>query len=74
MTKKKGVVESAVEAAEELGQAAGAFKESWKHIKKAQSKGHPAARAVARTGKKAWSTTKNAAVRLMPGTKRRGRK
>jgi hypothetical protein len=63
MAKKKGTiektVESAVDATEELGRAATAFRESWKHIKKAQVKGRPAAhtaaragRAVARSGKK----------------------
>lgn len=52
MAKKKGVVESAADAAIELGQAAESFKKSWQHVKKARKKGSPAARAATRTGKR----------------------
>ncbi len=63
-TKNKGtiekVVESAADAAEEIGQAAVAFKESWDHVRRARAKAAPATRAatrashaVARTAKKA---------------------
>lgn len=77
-THKKGAVEnlvdSAVGAAEELGQAATAFKESWKHIKKAKSKAAPATRAATRVSKKAWSATKNTAKKMMPGKKKKANK
>lgn len=67
MAKKKGVIEAAVDAAEELGAAASAFKESWEHVKKARQKGAPATRAVARAGR----TTVRAAKNAMPGGKKR---
>lgn len=77
-TKKGGIIESAVEAAEELGAAATAFKESWEHVKKARAKGAPATRAAARMGKsatkavaKAGKGTVKAAKKMLPGKKRK---
>lgn len=52
-TKKRGIVDSAVEATIELGEAARGFKESWEHVKRAKKKAAPAGRAVTRTAKKA---------------------
>lgn len=75
-TKRKGtiekVVESATDAAEELGTAAHAFRESWDHVQAARRKGRPAtravgkaAKAVTRTGKKAVRTVTGAAKRTV---------
>lgn len=76
--KRNGVIEAAVDAAEELGAAATAFKESWGHIKKARAKGAPATRAAVRAGKvatkavaKAGKGTVKAAKRMMPDGKKR---
>jgi hypothetical protein len=61
-TKKKGtierVVESAADAAVELGEAAKGFKESWAHVKKAQSKAHPATQAAKRATRAVTRATK----------------
>lgn len=65
MAKHKGtvekVVESAADAAEELGAAATSFKESWNHVKKAQSKARPATRAAGKIGKSVIRATKSTA-------------
>ncbi len=74
-TKRKGtiekVVESAADAAEEIGAAAVAFKESWDHVRKARAKAAPATRAakratkaVARTAKKATRTVVGKAKKI----------
>lgn len=54
------VVESAVDAVEELGEAATAFKESWDHVQKARRKASPATRAATRAGKRAVKAAKKA--------------
>jgi hypothetical protein len=80
-TKQKGaiekVVESAAEAAEEIGQAAVAFRESWDHVRNARAKAQPATRAatratkaVARTGKKMASGAARTAKRVVGKAKR----
>lgn len=71
---KKGqierVVESAADAAEELGAAATAFKESWGHVKKAQSKGRPATHAAMRAGKKVVGAAKRTTRRAVKAVKK----
>ncbi len=61
-TKQKGtiekVVESAADAAEEIGAAAVAFKESWDHVRKARAKAAPATRAASRATRVVASTGK----------------
>lgn len=73
-TKQKGaiekVVESAADAAEEIGQAAVAFRESWDHVRKARAKAEPATRAVTRTAKKAVSVAKRSVSKVRGTAKR----
>jgi hypothetical protein len=64
------VVESAADAAEEIGQAAVAFKESWDHVRKARSKAAPATRAASRVTKKAVKATKRGVSKLRGSVKR----
>ena len=72
--KQKGaiekVVESAADAAEEIGQAAVAFRESWDHVRKARAKAEPATRAATRVAKKAVKATKRGVSKLRGATKR----
>lgn len=64
MSRKKGaierVVESAADAAVELGEAAKGFKASWAHVKKARSKAKPATRAASRATKAVTRATRRA--------------
>ncbi|MES2202843.1 MAG: hypothetical protein V4474_00730 [Patescibacteria group bacterium] len=69
-TKRAGIIESAVNAVEELGEAATSFKDSWSHVEKAGTKAKPATRAAKRAGK----ATVKAAKRMLPGKKKRGKK
>ena len=64
------VVESAADAAEEIGAAAVAFKDSWDHVRKARSKAAPATRAASRVTKKAVSATKRGVSKLRRSAKR----
>jgi hypothetical protein len=61
---KKGpiekVVEAAIDATEELGEAAKGFRQSWEHVKKARSKAKPATHAVGRATKVVASGAKKA--------------
>ena len=65
MATKKGaiqkVMESAADAAVELGEAARGLKESWSHVQKARSKGRPATRAVSRATKAVAKVAKRGA-------------
>lgn len=83
--KRNGLIEAAVDAAEELGAAATAFKESWDHVRKARENGAPVTRAAARMGRsasrvaakagrtvaRAGKGTVQAAKRMMPGAKKK---
>ena len=67
MAKKKrasGIVSAATEAAQEIAQAAGAFRDSWEHVQNARSKAKPATRAAARAGKKVLGAAKRGVSRL----------
>lgn len=63
------VVESAADAAEELGQAAVAFKESWEHMRRARSKAAPATRAASRAVKRVTGAATRAVTKVRRATK-----
>lgn len=73
-SRKKGaierVVESAADAAEEIGQAAVAFRESWDHVRKARAKAQPATIVATRTAKKAVGAVKRGVSKVRGTAKR----
>ena len=73
MAKKKGtiqgVVEAAADAAQELGAAAVAFKESWKHVETAKEKGKPVTKAASRAARSVTRAGKSA-VRKVTGRRK----
>lgn len=64
------VVESAADAAEEIGQAAVAFRESWNHVRRARAKVEPATTAAAGTAKKAARAVKRGVTKVRGTAKR----
>ncbi len=63
MTKKKGVIEAAADAAVEIGMAAASLKKSFEHVRKAEVRGRPATKAIVRSAK----STYRAAARSAKG-------
>lgn len=55
-----GLVDAAAKAAQELGLAAIAFKESWDHVQRARRRGTPVTRAVSHTGRRIAKAAKQA--------------
>jgi hypothetical protein len=76
-TRSKGavenIVESAADAAEEIGRAAVAFKKSWEHVRHAQAKAAPATRVAKRATKAVARTAKKATRKVMGKAKRRSK-
>lgn len=64
------VVESAADAAEEIGQAAVAFRESWNHVQKARAKAKPATTAASRATKRVATAAKRAVSKVRGTAKR----
>lgn len=64
------VLDAAAEAMMELGQGAKDLKSSWEHLQRAQAKGTPATKALARAGKKATRTVRRATRATVKNTKR----